>query len=150
MGLHYNTTLNQVLVGSKTSAGVRTGVELESTYSDTEVTEPTKVFKTAGYSKAVFNILYTMGSGESSNSIEVKIDQSPDGVNFYRIANDSTSGGTSTITAREFTFVGTNASTATISIFLDVAYEYTRIAFKETGVGSVKGTAFCEVTLSGQ
>lgn len=150
MGLHFNSVDNIVLIGSKDSAGTRTSVTLESTYQAESSTVATKTFACGGYSKASFDILYTMGSGETANSIEVKIESSPDNVNFYRISNDASVAGTSTLTAREFTFVGTNAAAATIGIFLDIAYKYLRISIKETGVASTKGTTFVEVTLSGE
>ena len=91
-----------------------------------------------------------MGASETSNSIEVKFECSPDGTNFYRIPNDSTVAGVSTITAREFTYVGTDGAAASISIGLDIFYENVRISVKETGVASNKGTIYGEVTLNGQ
>lgn len=148
--LYYGTQNPIVLIGSKTAAGVRTGVELEATYSATEVTEPTRTFPSGGYSKATFDINYTMGAAETTNSIEVKIESSPDRTNWYRLSTDTTSGGTSTLAAREWTFVGTNAAAATINIILDIAYKFMRISVKETGVSSAKGNVFVELTLSGQ
>lgn len=149
MSLYYKSQDPRVLVGSKTTAGTRTSVALTNAYQTEDGTVPTKSFKTAGYSRAVFDLLYTMGATETSNSIEVRLEGSPDGVNWYRIPNDAASGGTSTLTAREFTFVGTNAAAATISIMLDISYKFMRLALKETGVVTNAGTAFCEVTLSG-
>lgn len=149
MGLYYPTQANLVLIGSK-SGSTRTGIELESTYQAESATEATRSFTTGLYSKAVFHILYTMGSAETSNSIEVKIEASPDGTNWYRIANDSTSVETSTLTAREFKFVGTDGAAATISIFLDIAYKHMRVSCKETGVASNKGNIYVETTLSGK
>lgn len=151
MSLSYPTIQTAVLIGSKVeSSGARTGVTLESTYQTTEVTTAFKAFETGGFSKLNLSVLYTMGATETSNSIEIMLEESPDRINWYRIANDSTSGATSTLTAREFTFVGTNAAAATIGIFLDIAYKYMRISVKETGVASNKGTVFVESTLSGK
>lgn len=148
-GQRYPTNKTFVIIGSKTAAGVRTGIELESTYSTTEVTEPTRIFETGGYTKLNLDGIYTMGATEAANSIEIKIEGSPDRTNWYRLANDSTSSGTSTLTQREFTFVGSDAASATISIFLDVAYKYVRVSCKETGVATNKGNVFVEATLSG-
>lgn len=128
----------------------RTPVTLESTYQAESPTVATKTFKTSHFSKLNLDINYTMGSGETSNSIEVKFECSPDGINFYRIPNEGVSGGTSTITAREFTYVGVNAAAAPISIGLDIFYEYVRISAKETGVETNKGTVYGEVTLLGR
>lgn len=149
-GLFYPTQTTLVLIGSKDSSNSRTSIEMESTYQNESATEATTSFPSGGYSKANFDILYTMGSGESSNSVEVKIEGSPDGTNYYRLANDSTSAGTSTLTAREFTFVGADASTATISIILDIAYKYMRVSCKESGVATNKGSVYVEATLSGR
>lgn len=160
MGLNYSSSITFPIWGSVVrtylddkvtiSTATRTGVTLESTYQDESTTVATKTFKTSHYSKMNIDILYTMGSAETTNSIEVKIEGSPDGKNFYRIPNDSTSAGTSTLTAREFTFVGTNAAAATISVGLDIFYEYVRVSGKETGVASNKGTVYAEVTLLGK
>ena len=149
MSLNYPTIQTAVLFGSKTAANVATGVTLESTYQTDEATTAIKTFETGGFSKLALGIIYTMGAAETTNSIEVRIEQSPDKVNWYRIMNDSTSGATSTLTAREFLFVGTNGAAANIDIFLDIAYKYMRVAVKETGVAANKGTAFGEATLSG-
>jgi hypothetical protein len=160
MGLYYKSTTEIPVWGSavtvygndKTTIATKTltGVTLESTYQAESNTVATKTFKTAGYSKLNLDILYTMGATESANSIEVKFEGSPDGINFYRIPNDNTSGGTSTLTAREFTFVGTNAAAATISIGLDIFYNFVKVSAKETGVATNKGTVYGEVTLLGK
>lgn len=149
MGLFYPNQVAQMIIGTK-SGTTYTGVTLESTYQNEASNVATKTFKVGGYVKVALDIVYTMGSAESSNSIEVKIEGSPDGTNFFRLPNDSTSGGTSTITAREFTFVGTNAAAANISIGIDIFYKYLRVSIKETGVGSNKGTVSVEATLSGK
>lgn len=148
-GTRHSQTDSYVLIGSKTAAGVRTGIELENTYSVTEDTEPTKTFAVAGFTKLNLDFLYTMGATETTNSIEVKVEGSSDRTNWYRIANDSTSAGTSTLTAREFTFVGADAAAATISVFIDIAYEFIRVSVKETGVVTNKGNVFVEATIVG-
>lgn len=148
MALVYKTQNPIVLLGTKTSAGVATGIQLESTYQTTEVTTPIKSFPTGAYSKLTLDLIYGMGAAETTNSIEMKVEGSPDRINWYRLPIDTTAT-QSTITAREWTFVGTNGTTANISIILDIAYKFMRVAFKETGVSSAKGTVFCEATLSG-
>ena len=150
MNLNYSIQNSNVIIGTK-SGTTRTSITLESTYqTESGQTKPTKTFAVAGFSKMNLDFLYTMGATETSNSIEVKIEGSPDGTNYYRLPNDSTSAGTSTLTAREFTFVGTNAAAATISIGLDVFYQCIKVSVKETGVGSNKGTIYGEMTLSGR
>lgn len=133
-----------VWIGSK-SGTTRTAVTLPTAY-DSVVT---KTIKTSGYSVAVFDILYTMGAAETTNSIEIKLEDSVDGTNFYRTSNESASTGTSTLYAREFTFVGTNAAAATISYRIDIAYPFLKVSAKETGVASNAGTVFIEGVLAG-
>lgn len=149
MGLFYKNQQTVPLIGTRTEAGTRTPIALTSAYQAVGASAPTKVLMTGGYSKLNLDINYTMGATETANSIEVMIESSPDNVNFYRIANDSTSGATSTLTAREFTFVGTNAAAATIGIFLDVAYKFVRVSCKESGVATNAGSVYVEATLSG-
>jgi len=149
MGLHYRTTQTRTLIGSK-DGSTRTPIELESTYQAESTTEATKSFKIAGFSKLNLDILYTMGATETANTIEIKIDQSPDNQNWYQLVNDSTSNGTSTLTLREFTIVGADASTLELSLPLDISDQYLRVSIKETGVGANKGSAYVEGTLLGQ
>jgi len=142
--LYYNRLDPVVWVGSK-SGTTRTSVALPTSYNTTV----TKTVNTTGYAVAVFDILYTMGAEETTNSIEIKIEDSVDGTNFYRLSNEAASAGTSTITAREFTFVGTNAAAATVSYRLDISYPYLKVSAKETGVASNAGTVFIEGILAG-
>ncbi len=137
-----------VLIGSKNSANTRTSVALTSAYQAENGSTPTKSFSVGGYNRINFYALYTMGATETGNSVQFRVDVSPDGTNWYALANDAASGGTSTLTAREFTFTGADASTATISIILDIGYEYMRIAAKETGVATNAGSVFVEATFS--
>ncbi len=158
-GLNYPSTISRAVWGSVVhvlaadqatiSTATRTSVTLESTYQAESTTVATKTLKVTGYSKLNLDVLYTMGAAETSNTIEIKVEGSPDGVNFYRLANESVSGATSTLLAREFTFAGVNADVATISIGLDIFYKYVRFSAKETGVASTKGTVYGEVTLLG-
>ena len=146
MGLYYPSQQESVLIGTK-SGTTRTAVTLTAAY---DVANKTKILQTGGYSKVNLDILYTMGATESSNSIEIRVEGSPDGTNFYRIPNESVSTGTSTLTAREFTFVGSDAAAATISIGLDIFYENIRVSVKESGKSANFGTIYIESTLSGK
>lgn len=159
MGLFYPSTKTFPIFGSvaytytadkvTNLTAARTAVSLTASYEAESSTVATKTFKTSHYSKMNLDILYTMGATETSNSIEVKVEGSPDGINFYRIPNESVSSGTSTLTAREFTFVGSDAAAATISIGLDIFYEYLKVSAKETGKATNFGTVYGEVTLLG-
>lgn len=145
MGLNYPEQTYVTLIGSK-SGTTRTSATLVATYDDAALT---KIFETGGFSKLNLNILYTMGATETTNSIEIRVDNSDDRTNWYRLPNEAVSSGTSTLTAREFTFVGADAAAATISIGLDVFYKYMRISLKETGKATNFGTVFVEGLLSG-
>lgn len=145
MSLRYQEQQLAVLIGSK-SGTTRTAVNLLSTYDATT----TKAIETAGFSQIVVDINYTMGAAETANSIEIKVEVGQDGTNFYRVPNEAVSGGTSTLTVREFTYVGVNAAAAPISLPLDVMYKYMRFSFKETGVAVNVGSVFAEYTMSGQ
>lgn len=146
MSLSYGNHVTFPVIGTKDGT-TRTSVALTDAY---DVANKTKDFAVGGYSKINFDILYTMGATETTNSIEFRVECSPDGTNWYRIPNESVSAGTSTLTAREFTFVGANAAAATISIGLDIFYKYLKVSVKETGVVTNFGTVYVECTLSGQ
>lgn len=150
MSLSYQNTQVQTIIGTKNSSNTRTSWTLSSSYQTETGTNPTKSFFVGGLSKLNLDILYTMGATETSNSIEVKIEVSPDNTNWYRIPNEIISNGTSTLTAREFTFVGADASTATISIGLDIFYKYVRVSCKETGVATNAGKVYVEATILGR
>lgn len=146
LGFTYQNPI--VLIGSK-SGTTRTSVEMEDSYQAEATTEATKTFEAGGMSKVELHILYTMGGSETDNSIQIKVEASPDRTNFYRFVNDATSTGTSTLTAREFTYVGINGTTAAISLPLDISAKYFKIWIKETGVETNKGSVYVEATLSG-
>lgn len=149
-GLFYPTQDPFAAIGTKSGTTI-SEITLESTYqTESGQLKPTKTFACGGFSKLNLDLSYTMGGSETSNSIEIKFEAGPDGTNYYRLPNDSTSGATSTLTAREFTFVGANGANATISIGLDIFYTDMKISIKETGVASNKGTIYGEVTLSGR
>lgn len=149
-GLAYPITVTSVLIGSKNSANTRTSIALDSTYQTNEATKAVKSFETAGFSKINFDVLYTMGDAETSNSIEIKLESSDDKTNWYQIVNEASTAGASTVTVKEITFVGTNGTTASFSYLLDIAYKYMRISVKETGVASNVGSVFVEATISGK
>lgn len=145
MGLGYNYQTTLILIGTK-SGTTRTASTLTSAYAG----GLGKTINTGAASKINLNILYTTGSAETNNPVEVKVETSPDVTNFYQIPNESVSGGTSTLTQREFTFVGASAATAySFSLPLDVQDLYMKLSFKESGVAANAGTLYVEGTLSG-
>lgn len=149
-GLFYPTQTNFAIIGSK-SGNTRTSVALTSAYQEESGTNPTKTFRIGGQSKVNLDILYTTGAGETNNTIEIKLEASPDGVNMYQLTNESASSGTSTLYQREFTFTGAAAATAyAFTLGIDVFYEYLKVSAKESGVATSAGTVYIEATLSGR
>lgn len=150
MCLYYESQEIATIIGTKTASGTRSTWSLTDAYQSEGLVRPTKSFAIGGFSKINFDILYTMGAAETTNSIELKIEVSPDNINWYRIPNESVTAGTSTLTAREFTFVGINATDASISLGLDIFNKFMRVSVKETGVSANFGGVYIEYTLSGK
>lgn len=92
---------------------------------------------------------YITGSGETNNSVEVRVEFSPDGTLWYQEVGEEVSGATSTLTQIERTFVGAAAATTySLRFAIPVADKFMRIALKETGVVTNFGTASLIVTVS--
>lgn len=134
MTLNYAIQSEIVCIGTKSELGVVTPVTLTDYYNLDGTT--TKAFTTGGMPKIEFNGIYTAGVGETSNSIQLAVDSSFDGVNWYRIMNESVSGATSTLTQREFTI-------AQVTSFGTLAYDAQSANFtvglKVTGAGGATG-----------
>ena len=146
MALNYPVQQIITLIGSK-SGTTRTSVTLTDAYG---VANKTTIFPTGGMTKVNFSILYTMGATETTNSVELRLESSSDGTNFYRIPNEAVSAGTSTLTLREFPWVAVNAAPSSISLPLDLQDKYMRISVKETGVVTNFGTIYVEAIISGK
>lgn len=101
MSLNYAIQNNMTLMGSKTTAGVTTGVALVDYYNLDGTT--TKYFTTGEASRMELIGIYEVGADETANSIQIKVDSSEDAINWYPLLNESISDGTSTLTEREFT-----------------------------------------------
>lgn len=144
MGLGYTWQNTENIVGSRDGSSITTAT-LESSYASS----PSDTLDTGGMSKVNLNIRYSMGDSETSNSLEIKVSTSPTNDVYHQIVNESTSGGTSNLTVREFTITGNDGGDLDFSLPLDVQDEWMKFEFKESGVSSNKGSVFCEATLSG-
>jgi len=134
MSLDYPIQNNIALMGSKTSAGVTTGVALVDYYNLDGTT--TKYFTTGGASRIEFTGVYTAGSGETANSIQIKVDSSDDAVTWYPTLNETVSSGTSTLNEREFTLTQcTNYGT----LAYDAQSANFTAGLKVTGAGGATG-----------
>ena len=98
-----------------------------------------------GMSKLSIDLNYAMGSAETSNTMEVQIEHSPDGgTNWYKLVIDTTTT-VSTITPRVWTMAPEK-----LNIIVDIAYKKLRVSLKETGVATNYGRATVTYTLSGE
>ena len=151
MGLDYGTQALVPLVGTKNAANTISGWTLTNAYQTEGATKPTKSFDVGGFSRVEFAIAYTQGSAETANTIQIKVEWTTDGTNFFQLMNDATSGGTSTETVREFSLLGVDAGTLYATFGIDIAYkDVIRLSVKETGVITNFGTVFIEGLLSGR
>lgn len=147
MSLRYEVIQGATLFGSKSSAFALTEVALTGDYADNR-----KVFDgCTGASKLDIRYSYTTGAGESNNSLNIFIEESSDGTNWFTIPNESVSTGTSTITARTHVNADNTGAASTIkgSLGLDIFYDKIRISVKETGVATNYGTIYAEASLLG-
>ena len=123
-----------VMVGSK-SGTTRTAVTLTDGY---DVANKTKIFNIGSLSKINLSVLYTAGTAETSNSLQLRLESSDDETNFYRIPNEAVSAGTSTLTLREFTV---SQSTANGTLAYDAQTANFTAGLKVTG-GTSGATGF--------
>lgn len=114
------------------------GVTLTSAYTGNR-----KSFETGGFTKLSLDVTYTMGAAESANTLEIQLESSPNGTDWYVLVIDATTT-ISAITARAW-----QMSEGSLNFMLDIAYKYVRVSIKETGVASNAGTATITTTLSG-
>lgn len=148
MSLNYSNTLEYTLIGSKSSAFALTASTLTTSYADNR-----KVIDgTSGMSKLDIRFSYTTGAAETNNTLDILVEQSSDGTNWFSIPNETVSSGTSTLNDRTFSYAtntggGTNTKS---SVGLDIFYKQIRVSFKETGVAANHGTVYAECSLMGE
>lgn len=105
-----------------------------------------------GMTKFDLRYAYTTGASETSNQLNIVIEQSEDLENWFTIANETVSAGTSTLNARTFVNLdnATGATTINSSIGLDIFYKALRVSMSETGVVTNFGTVYAEGTILGE
>lgn len=96
-----------------------------------------------GMEKLSLDIDY--GANDASNILEMKVEHSTDGNNWYQLVIDDTST-VSDITPRVWNITGT----AKLNVLLDIAYEKIKISLKETVNVSTAGSATVVVMPSGK
>lgn len=103
-------------------------------------------------SKVNLYIVYSMAVGETGNSLDFIVEGSPNITRErgnYRFLNESASGGTSTLTRREFTIVGVAAGTISFELPLDIQDKLLKVSFKESGGVGTVGRVHCQAVLFG-
>lgn len=115
-------------------------VTLTASYADNR-----KEIDVGGFSKIALDIDYARGSGESSSKLQMTIEHTTDGTNWYSLVIDETST-VSTITPRVWELGTTNK----VNVLVDIAYKKIRVSLQESGVVTNAGTASIDYTISGQ
>lgn len=117
-------------------------------------TDNRKQIDVDGMQQLVFYLRYITGTAETNNVLNLLVDFSPDGTNFYQEATEEATPGSGTVTEYQATRQFTGASAATTYSFrvaIPIAdLKKVRIAFHETGVASNFGTLSVLVVPSGQ
>lgn len=146
MSLKYEIIQSATMFGSKNPTSFAlTPATLTASYADNRAI----IDGVAGCSKLDLRYSYTTGSGESNNSLNIFIEESLDGINWFSIMNETVSSGNSTITQR--TFVDSDntggATNVKSSIGLDIFYTKIRVSVKESGVVTNYGTLYMECSM---
>src|SRR3990167_10059212 len=104
-----------------------------------------------GMQQTMLFVRYTTGSGETNNILQMTVDYSPDGTNFYQEVTEESA--TTTITEYQATrqFMGaTGGTTYSFRVPIPIAdAKKLRISFRETA-GANFGTLSCLALTSGQ
>lgn len=148
MGLHYKIQQPVPIFGTKNATTFAlTEIALTASLADNRKV----IAGTAGMSKLDLRYSYTSGTSESNNSINILVEESSDRVNWFKIANESVSAGTSTLTARTFVNADNTGGATNIlgSLGLDIFYDNIRVSVSETGEAAVFGTVYMEGTILG-
>lgn len=148
MGLEYSIQQSRTIVGSKSNSGSITPVAL----TNLPTGNSKSIMGVAGMSKIDIRFSYTTGASETNNQLKIIVEQSEDGVNWFKIPNETVSGGSSVLTSRVFSVEENTTESTTLngSISLDIFYNNIKVSFYETGVAANYGTIYGEITLLGK
>jgi len=114
--------------------------------------------KMDGADAVSLDVGYTMGTAETANSIQLKVEYAdptngaPASTDWMQEGNEATSGATTTVTLGERTFTATVAAATydyfTVSLPLAAKHKYIRVSAKETGIAANGGSAVIRVILA--
>lgn len=149
-GTYYSVQNLMPFIGaSKSVSGVVTLAPVTLTATNTDNTAEIAV---DGMQQLILYIKYTTGSAETANVLNMTVQFSPDGTNYYQESTEAVS--TSTITEYQATrqFTGASAATAySFTVAIPLAHKAkVKILFHETGVASTFGTVSVLALPSGQ
>uniref|UniRef100_A0A6M3IWG5 Uncharacterized protein n=1 Tax=viral metagenome TaxID=1070528 RepID=A0A6M3IWG5_9ZZZZ len=116
---------------------VRAATELTASYVEGTVIECGNVNQVSLF------VAYTMGAGETSNSIEIKTEFKPfGGDSYYREASSDTVRGTVTLAPIEYSFAAVSAAGTYDNFVIEVPAncERLKVSAKETGKATNFGT----------
>ena len=150
MGLYYPQQHIKELVGSKNP----TSFEIVASTLTSSYTGNSKIITSDYMSVLTLYIKYTVGAGGGGNYINLKLEYSSDGINFYQENTESHSKGSTIqyIKERKFDNNGSTVALTTYSIKISVplADKYFRFSAKEVVVGGSYGTLYAEAIVSGK
>jgi hypothetical protein len=149
-GLYYPQQHTKVLIGTKNS----TTFEVVPATLTTGFTDNAAIITTDYHSQMILYIKYTPGAGGGGNSIQVQLEFSADGVNFYKENSELTIPDTTYQYMQVRSFDNNGSSVALTAynfrIPVEIADKFFRISLKETVVGGSAGIAYAEALLSGK
>jgi hypothetical protein len=134
-GLYYPATVEEVLFENVTLTGAFTG--------------NAKSFTTKGFPKITLYCDYTAASGATTPKVQLQVEGSPNGTDWYIFQNDEVSGGTSILSSRVFEKSGTAATSVKFDLPLDIGDIYVRVSAKESVTGNA-GTLSTSVIKMGR
>lgn len=127
------------IAGAETRSGtIRENAQLTSSFV------PGTVIDVEDYGVLSLLVKYTMGTGESGNSVVLKVEVSADGTNFYCETDNEVS-----LSVKTYTFEALSAAGTYDSFKVDVpisGMRYARVSAKEIGVATEYGN--CEIRYS--
>ena len=137
-GYTYQNTIP--LIGSKSGTTTTTAL-LTSAFAG-NISNITPI---GGMEVIELNIRY---ESERNDNLEIRVETGPDNTNMYRSVNDSTSGGTSTLTLRTFILTPTTSATL-FTLPVNISNRFFRVSTRENTAGVTGSGVYVEATLSG-
>ena len=134
-----NEAVKSRIAGAETKNGT---IRSSSTLTNSFVAGTT--IEVEDYGMLVLLVKYTMGSGETANSVVLKVEVSVDGTSFYQQTSNEAS-----VSLKEYTFDAVSAAGSYDYFKIDIpvaALNYVKVSAKETGVSTNYGT--CEIKYS--